>query len=270
MYALDFEYDGKYLSDFGFIICDFNAPSGANISSAGSVITFDKVARNKGKKWSLTNTTYDECIQTTFDVCKNPDLFEDMTVSDDEYKALFRWLNRREFLRFQVFNEDGQWRAPCYYMASFNVSKVKINEILYGLELQMETDKPFGYSEPHKVVFDITDTSKKYLISDTSDEVGSICASMKVTCKSSGDLSIKNDFDDVTMVVKNCKEGEVITIDGETMQISSSIAHERLYNDFNYRFLRISNSYYKRNNNITASIPCKIEISYSPIVKDSP
>lgn len=44
MYALDFEYDGQYLSDYGFIICDFNSSSGADIVSAGSMITFNTVS----------------------------------------------------------------------------------------------------------------------------------------------------------------------------------------------------------------------------------
>jgi hypothetical protein len=50
MYATDFEYDGRYLSDYGFIICNFNAPSDADIVSAGSTLTFNTVALNKGNK----------------------------------------------------------------------------------------------------------------------------------------------------------------------------------------------------------------------------
>ena len=52
MYALDFEYgdfstglddDKAKLSDFGFIICQFDATGGANIASAGSTITFTQL-----------------------------------------------------------------------------------------------------------------------------------------------------------------------------------------------------------------------------------
>ena len=35
MFALDFEYDGRYLSDYGFIICDFNGSSGAEEITLG-------------------------------------------------------------------------------------------------------------------------------------------------------------------------------------------------------------------------------------------
>lgn len=49
MRAIDFEYDNQYLSDYGFIICDFNFSSGANEVDAGSTITFNKISRHSGK-----------------------------------------------------------------------------------------------------------------------------------------------------------------------------------------------------------------------------
>lgn len=49
MRAIDFEYDNRYLSDYGFIICDFNFGSGANEIDAGSTITFNKISRHSGK-----------------------------------------------------------------------------------------------------------------------------------------------------------------------------------------------------------------------------
>ena len=49
MYASDFEYDGHYLSDFGFVVCDFDGASSYDVISAGSKITFNKVSRNRGK-----------------------------------------------------------------------------------------------------------------------------------------------------------------------------------------------------------------------------
>lgn len=99
MRAIDFEYDNQYLSDYGFIICDFNFSSGANEVDAGSTITFNKISRHSGKRYGLSSTQYDECITTSFDICKNPDIYdpEDMEISNDEYRDIMRWLNRREF-----------------------------------------------------------------------------------------------------------------------------------------------------------------------------
>lgn len=55
MYATDFEYDGKKLSDMGFLICNFDS-NGLNVINTGSKITFNKVAMHSGKKYSLVGT----------------------------------------------------------------------------------------------------------------------------------------------------------------------------------------------------------------------
>ena len=88
MRTLDFWYDGQCLSDYNFVVCDFSDSSGISEVSAGSTITFVKVARNSGAKYSLTNTKYSECLSTTFDICKNPDVFldEDMELTADEFR----------------------------------------------------------------------------------------------------------------------------------------------------------------------------------------
>lgn len=270
MYALDFEYDGLCLSDFNFIICDFNASSGANIVNAGSKITFNTVSRNKGKKYSLTGTQYDECIQTTFHICKNPDLYDDLSITDDEYRDLKRWLNRDEFLRFQILDEDYSERETCYYEASFNIDKVKINEVLYGLELTMETNKPFGYGIEQRIILDIDNPSKIKIVTDMSDEIGYLYPSMTITCKDDGDLTIRNETENSEMLIKNCSAGEVITVYGDIQHIESSLSVHRVYDDFNFEFLRIGNTFKSRENKITASLPCKIEIYYSPIIKNAP
>ena len=48
MKALDFEYDGQLLSDYGFIICNFDYGSGATEVSSGATITFSKKSHNGG------------------------------------------------------------------------------------------------------------------------------------------------------------------------------------------------------------------------------
>ena len=129
MYALDFEYDGQYLSDYGFIICSFSGSSGADTVSAGSTVTFNKVSRHSGKKYGLTSTQYDECIEATFCIGKDPSVYgkDSMQITNDEYRDLMRWLNRREFLKFQLLGGDDYDGETCYYEASFNIGKIKID-----------------------------------------------------------------------------------------------------------------------------------------------
>ena len=272
MYALDFEYDNQYLSDFGFIVCDFNESSGANIVSAGSRIVFNTVSRHRGKKYGLTNTMYDECIQATFDICKDPDIYDDLEITSDEYRDLVRWLGRHEFLKFQILFDSSDYPEiePCYYDASFNIEKVKIGEKLCGLELTMITNAPFGYGEEQVVRLDIANNSQKHTIYDMSDEIGCIYPSMTITCNADGDLTIRNETEVSILHIKNCKKGEIINIDGDTLIVISSVASHDICNDFNYEYFRIGNRYNDRENVISASLPCTLELRYFPIIKDAP
>lgn len=273
MYAIDFEYDGRYLSDYGYIVCNFNYSNGSVSADAGSKINFSKVSRSSGKQFSLTNTEYDECISTTFDICKDPDMYdnyEDRQINNNEYRDLMRWLNRREFLKFRIFDEDDNGRNDCYYNASFNVSKIKIAEKLYGLQLTMESDKPFGYGKERSFTLDFSDISTPKVLRDMSDEIGYVYPDMIITCRQSGDLSIFNELEHCTTIIKNCSAEETITIKGKEQIILSSSDNHDICNDFNYEFFKIGNTMNDRNNKISVSIPCNITIKYSPIIKDAP
>lgn len=269
MNAIDFYYDGQYLSDYGFIICDFDGTSGVDTISAGSTLTFNKVAEYDGKQHVLTSTKYDDCITTTFDICKNPELYDDLEITNDEVRDMMRWLNRREFLKFQVYDEDLDIDT-CYYEASFNIEKIKIREIVYGLRLTMETNRPFAYGQEQNYKLIFTDNTVVKTINDMSDEIGVTFPYMKITCQASGNLSIHNDLFDCTTTIKGCTSGEVITIDNSAQIITTSISAHKVYNDFNYEFFRIGNTFLNRQNNITVTLPCIIEIKYDPIIKDVP
>lgn len=268
MYTVDFKYDGKCLSEYGYIICDFDASNGVDNVDVGSKITFNTVSTSTGNLYRLICTKYDSCIQATFDICKNPDVYDysDMEFSDAEYRELMRWLNRKEFLEFCFIDNDHE-RDSCYYDASFNLEEIKINEKLYGVRLTMETNRPFGYGEDKYEILEITDTSQIYKLTDASDEIGYIYPDMTITCNADGDLNIKNITEDVYMVIKNCRVGEVIRIYGDEMIIETSYSSHAIYNDFNFEFFRIANTFGNRINEITVSIPCKLEIRYSPIIK---
>ena len=279
MYAIDFEYDGQYLSDYGFIICDFDGSSSSETVSAGSKITFNTVPMHKGKRYSLTGTQYDECITTTFSIgkkmCKCYD-YEDMKITNDEYRDLMRWLNRNEFLKFQIFDENENTRDACFYEASFNVEKILINGLLYGLTLTMTTNKPFGYGEEQVFVFNLNSkNNKECILYDISDEIGYTYPDMIIKCEEDGVLQLTNvtfstGKDTHLMQIKGCKVGEVITIDGNTQIISSTYDSHNIYDDFNFEFFRIGNTFNNRENVIKSSLACTLEIKYTPIIKDIP
>lgn len=270
MYAEDFEYNGKYLSDFNFIICDFNNSSGFENISGGSEITFNKVSREQGKKYGLSSTRYDECIESVFQICKNPCLYKDLNIDNEQYRDIMRWLNRKEFLPFKPFNSGTDRCVDIWFNASFNINKLVMSGKTYGLELTMITDKPFGYGNRISKLLRFTAANQTKTFTDISDEIGTSYPDMKIVCKTAGNLSIKNLSYPCTTVINNCKSGEVITINGDTKIITTSLISHDITDDFNYEFFRIENEFLQRENEITVSIPCEITLSYYPIIKDVP
>lgn len=272
VHATDFEYDGQLLSDLGFIICEFDGRKGIVNSEPGSVISFTKVPRNGGKIHSLSGAVFDACYAATFHICKNPELVEDdfmeeMKISSEEFRGLMHWLNRREFLPFRLIDSD-YLSDVVYYDASFNIKKIKIGEVLYGLELSMETNRPFGYGLPIELSHTFSGTSDRLSITDTSDDVGYLYPEVRITATGAGDISITSSYDNAATTIKNCTAGEVITLSGDAMTITSSVSTHNIANDFNYEFLKIGNTMENNVNTITASAPCQVTLRYHPIIKE--
>ena len=194
-----------------------------------------------------------------------------MIITTDEFRDLMRWLNRPEFHRFQIIDDSEKFREPCYFNASFNIEKIFVADELYGLRLTMETDKPFGYGETQTVTKDIIQSDSKFKIYDISDEIGETYVDVGIVCKSDSDITITNeDIADNTMTISNCKNGELIHIDGSNLIITSSDNKHDICSDFNYEFLKIRNTYNIRLNNIAVNTPCKITVEYIPIIKNIP
>lgn len=267
MYATDFEYDGQYLSDYGFIICNLGGSSGVDVLNVGSRITFYKSARHSGKKWASNDIKYEECISCTFRICKDPSVNADkMEITSAECRDIMRWLNRREFHKFQFIGGDGD---TCYYNASFNIAKITINGTLFALELTMETDSPFGYGQDETFIWECKDTSKPYILVDVSDEIGITYPSIVIEIYEDGNLLLHNEMEDCTVEIKNCKKGEIITIENDLFrEIKSSLENHDINNDYNYERFRIGNIISNRMNKITCNLKAKIKFTYTPKIKN--
>lgn len=273
LYATDFEYDGRLLSDFGFIICRFGDSGGEETVNAGGEISFNTTSTNRGRKFQLTSATYKDCISTSFSICKNECNEEDMVISDEEFRDIMRWLSRHTFHKLR-FIKDEEYE-PCYYEASFNIHKITINDVLYGIECNMETNRPFGFgAEVHKI-YELNGKSDVAVLTDMSDEIGYIYPKVVITCKNDSKeegIRIHNKTTGGTMVFRGYKKGEIITVNGatRTIDVSGENSSHDIYDDFNYEFLKIGNTIDNRVNEITASQPCRLEIIYNPIIRSTP
>lgn len=267
MNALDFQYDDLYLSDFGCIICTFDDNHSPETISMGSEISFTKSAVSNGKRYMITDASYDNCIEAEFSICKDPDLcfdYEDQFFTLEEQRDIMRWLNRTEMKRFCLIDDE---HVDMFYEGSFNVSKIELNGDVIGMSLLFQSNRPFALSLDLSYKFKIPSHGYSYTIQDTSDEIGYDYPDVTIDLLGTGDLTITNSFDGRQTIIKNCVNGERITMKDMIIETSSVAHRETIMNDFNFRFPQIHNSYTKARNKFTFSLPCNVIMTYRPVRK---
>lgn len=261
----NFEYDGVLASDYDIAVCTFGG-KGLETVNYGSQISFDTVKMMGGNKFVLTNASYDEALEFTFQICKNPCSNDNKNFyfTTDEQRFIYRWLNRKDgFHKLKLFIPNYE---TIVFNGSFNIEVLESDGEIVGFELTFQSESPYGYFDNHRIMHSFTSSNDEYVIIDQSDDIGYIYPDLKITCKSNGNLEIHNSIEDRTTIIKNCTSGEVISID-KNLNIQTSLNSHKLYNDFNFIFFRIANTFTNRKNIISVSIPCDIEIRYDPVVK---
>ena len=261
MKAYDFEYDGLNLSDKGFMLCSFDKSKIDTVEN-GVEINMETSPFYNGDVNYILTANYESTLTATFQICKNPCTGEDLNITVDEVRDMASWLCRKGFHKFKIFDDD---YLNVYYEATFNMSRIIRNGNVIGLELEMITNRPFGVMED--TVINIKNEVENGVENfySISDDEGFIYPKVKITIKQDGDLKISNIFVQRDTIIKNCKAGEVIEMDYPV--IKSSLESHKIQNDFNWNFFRIENKFKDKRNLIQISIPCEIEMVYSPIAK---
>ena len=115
MYALDFEYDGVKLSDYGMMICSIDSSSGVETVSSGADLTFNQLKTARGNKFPITSAKYDEAyVSEPFQICKNPCYADnEIGISSEEISAIQRWLCRKD--GFKTFKIDQKGYEHIYW-----------------------------------------------------------------------------------------------------------------------------------------------------------
>lgn len=262
MTAMDFQYDGLNLSDWGFMICQFDGSGSLETIANGAEINFETVPVLNGSKQALVSSGYEERIEATFQICKSTcdGTLEEIKIG--EFRDVSTWLNRRDFHKFKLLDKQC---LDFYYEGTFNVSKIELGGVILGMELQLITNRPYAIHE--EVVLDIVSEHEgdTYTVIDVSDDEDFTYPVTTVKCLAEGDLYIHNDRENRTTYVGDCSVGEVITMDYPN--IASSINANSIHDRFNFVFPRISGNFVTKENKLTFSMPCEVQMRYSPAVK---
>ena len=267
MQVVDFIYDGKNLSDMGLKPCFFDSPDEEQ-DIGNLIVTGDAKAPNTNE-FLPVGLSYEDPFEFECQAAKDPcEEKQDFEFSDEEINQIVRWLNRRGYYKCQPIYDDGSF-PDVYYMGFFNISLVKIAGKVMGFSFTFTANAPYGFQEIEPKTHTFASADEEWTVEDVSDEVGFINTTCKITCKAAGDLKITNSADPNNIVmVKNCSVDEVITLYGKTKIITSSLAgHTKLYNDFNYNWVRVVNTYSSRENKFKCNLAADVEINYAPIRK---
>lgn len=263
----DFIYDDIKLSDLGYAMISFDGGISGEIDT-DSQFSYNHVSMMSGKRQPYITSIYEDPLKMELYIAKNICLEDgsmltstyNISVSDMAY--LKRWLVRPTPHKLSVVGDE---YSGIYWNGSFIVDEYVLGDGRVGAKLTFECDAPFGYFED--VTFSKTlDANESYRFNCISDEIGWIYANLQIEVLEDGDLEITNSADNRKTVVKNCTANEVITMD-ERLQIKSSVPSHKIFDDFNYVFYRVTNTFPNIKNTIETNLPIKFTLSYKPYAK---
>lgn len=268
MILSDFEWCGQSGSLFGLLPCYIDSSSGITVSDNRAAITFNTSNAAGSNKWNFLSGRYDGVLSGTFQVCKNPCTTRSDSFSAEEIRAVNRWLCRKDgYHKFKVVKDDNEGYAEFYFNAYLNVKEIEYSGNVVGLEITVITNAPYAFFEPKTAIMDLSAASLQYVYIDMSDEVGTLYPVFRITCHTDGDYIIKNGTSGIQSKIAGCRSGEIITMDSEHKILSSSVRDDSLLKSFNFGWLDIMNTQDERRNTYSSNLPCKIEMTYSPIAK---
>lgn len=253
----DFIFDGKALSDYGYILCSFNGMIDETVPVSNMEYTTIKAPLSDISV--KISSSYPENLSTTRQICKNPCLPNSDYITDDEISTLSRWLCRKDYKWF-CWNSKNEFRNV-YYEAQISMNKIIMGDYCVGLELVINTNRPYAVTPLINIK-----ASGDFNVDIFSDEEGYIYPDVTITCNQSGSLVIKNKYDNSSTMIKNCSSGEIINIYGNILQISSSLDRD-ISNDFNYVFPHLCNEFNNHINSFEVNLDCDISMSYRGIRK---
>lgn len=266
----DFEYANRRLSDFGFILGHIDSSTGVHNVNIGCDITFHTVKNNHSSIHSKASSTYDNVYTATFEIIKKNCKYNrnEMYISDQEVRQITRWLNRHEHYKFKPINRG--FDADIHHYGSFNVEVIFLGYRAIGLSLTFTSNAPYGFASPITTRHMLLNQEDKVSIYGDSDEYTTLLPKIEIKCFQDGDLILTNHTTERDIKIYKCKQGEVITLDGEhQIALTDNKEHDKtsFANDFNYEYFEILVDDMNTKNEYSSTLPCELTVTYLPIRK---
>lgn len=273
MNILDFTFNGKKLSDLGYICCNFDSSSGTVEVSSGADVTLNQEKPSGSNKFNLYSTSYDEPFTLPLSICLNPcGNYENMEMSVEQARKIQKWLS----LRNKKFKLDVIGFENIYWVGTFTCKQVMLNSSIIGFNLTFTANTPYALQEDKSFNIELLDALESDIVF-TSDVYGYIDADYVITVKEAGNLKFNTYYYnpntesytlDREFTVQNCITDEKIYVKGDTQLVTSSRTVHELGKDCNFILPRIVNTYQSDDeevrNKIKSNLKCNVQITYNP------
>lgn len=253
--ATDFTFRDKKLSDFGFIIANFDSSSDDDASCGNIEVITERPPMSD--KNVIYGVSYGEPIKLSFQIVKFDFvscICSETPVTDTEYEELMRWLVKSTYNYLNFDDSD------IYFNVTINVTAKKVGGKIRGFEITATNDAVYSYSQEYT-----TELVSGDVFTDESSVIGyTYPEKVVITALSDGDLyyGVYDDNDKRTMYFEDCVAGEILTIDCEHKIVSSSVSSHDLSSCFNFVFFNFCNNEETRENKIIGMNVSSAQITY--------
>lgn len=247
--------DKESSEEYGLICVSFDEVSGAEKVSGGCKTELITEKTPRSNTFNITSQEYSEPLSFTFQVI-NEDASD---IEEIEERMIKKWLCKRgKYIDFYI--DDIRFYDKVFNVNIHDPQIIKVNGV-NGMEFTATCKYPYALSTPIVKLDNITTQNQQIKLYIDNDDDSYIYPDIVITANASGTLSITNntELDNHVFTINNLTVGEVITIAGNTPDISSSISSHDVWVDFNKHWLRFVDGY----NMLTVSNLCTIKLTYS-------
>lgn len=250
------------------MICSFDGSQDGGMT-AGSNIEFTTFKAPNSNKWVKTGASYHEQLTFSFQVCKyicGSSYIK--SFSERELSFLMRWLVRKDYHWLQFIQEGYE---NIFFRCQINAERYLVGGQCYGLTLTVTCDAPFGWSQNTTTTIS-SSSSKTVKLYDSSDEIGEIYPSVDLYVKENKqDISIENSLTGKNLIISNCVPDEHIFMNDRKIKSSECVKnndgdytgnHITIFDDFNYHWLTIGNTFDNRENEIKVTGNCDVVLNW--------
>lgn len=267
---IDFEFNGELLSEHG---CALGYTDSSSSSSTEGGVSLTTVKNNDIDM--LISRQYQNTLTKTFDIIKMSCIsggYDYFTDYDREY--LLVWLSQPGFHEFRPIYDNSDIVDVLFFGMFTNITEIALCDKIIGYTVTFTTNAPYGFGYPVEGSVTLNSSNNNFEILNDSQEIGNLYFDeFKVKCGANGELILTNNQDESTRRTRitNCKANEVIDFDCKNKLITSSLSHDKLYNDYNYKWPRLYRDYLVTHNKFTLDTSkmasATITYKYYPIRK---